>query len=259
MHIETLGSGPDLVLIHGWALHGGVFGPLAQRLAPRFRLHLVDLPGHGFSRDPEQALDLAAVASEIASRTPPAIWLGWSLGGLFALRAAATLPTVRGLVMVAATPRFVRAPDWPHAVEPEVFARFGEDLARDYAGTLDRFIALDTLGSEHGRAELKALRALLHERGEPDPAALRAGLALLESSDLRRSLPGLRVPSLWLGGRRDRLVDPRGMAAAAARTPQSRFVEVAGAAHAPFLGHPDLVAAELGAFADNIPSGSIVR
>src|SRR5690606_21579757 len=25
MHIETLGSGPDLVLIHGWALHGGVF------------------------------------------------------------------------------------------------------------------------------------------------------------------------------------------------------------------------------------------
>jgi pimeloyl-[acyl-carrier protein] methyl ester esterase len=259
MHIETLGSGPDLVLIHGWALHGGVFGPLAQRLAPRFRLHLVDLPGHGFSRDPEQALDLAAVASEIASRTPPAIWLGWSLGGLFALRAAATLPTVRGLVMVAATPRFVRAPDWPHAVEPEVFARFGEDLARDYAGTLDRFIALDTLGSEHGRAELKALRALLGERGEPDPAALRAGLALLESSDLRRSLPGLRVPSLWLGGRRDRLVDPRGMAAAAARTPQSRFVEVAGAAHAPFLGHLDLVAAELGAFADNIPSGSTVR
>jgi len=259
MHIETLGNGPDLVLIHGWALHGGVFGPLAQHLAPRFRLHLVDLPGHGFSRDPGEPLDLAGVASEVASRTPPAIWLGWSLGGLFALRAAATLPTVRGLVMVAATPRFVRAPDWTHAVEPEVFTRFGEDLAGDYPGTLDRFIALDTLGSEHGRAELKALRALLHERGEPDPAALRAGLALLESTDLRRSLPGLRVPSLWLGGRRDRLVDPRGMAAAAARAPQSRFVEVAGAAHAPFLGHPDLVAAELGAFADNIPSGSPLR
>ncbi|MCR6686206.1 pimeloyl-ACP methyl ester esterase BioH [Pseudoxanthomonas sp.] len=252
MHIETHGQGPDLVLIHGWALHGGVFAPLVQRLAPRFRLHLVDLPGHGHSRDPDENLDLPAVVSAIAARVPPAIWLGWSLGGLFALRAAATLPTVRGLAMVAATPRFVRGPDWPHAVEASVFARFGEDLGRDYAGTLDRFIALDTLGSEHGRAELKTLRTLLHARGEPDPAALRAGLALLDGSDLRRSLPGLRVPSLWLAGGRDRLVDPKGMAAAAARAPEARFVELAGAGHAPFLGHVDAVAAELAAFADNI-------
>jgi pimeloyl-[acyl-carrier protein] methyl ester esterase len=252
MHIQTLGSGPDLVLIHGWALHGGVFEPLAQRLAPHFRLHLVDLPGHGLSRDPDDTLDLPAVVSAIAARTPPAIWLGWSLGGLFALRAAAVLPMVRGLAMVAATPRFVRAADWPHAVEPQVFERFRQELGSDYAGTLDRFIALDTLGSEHGRAELKTLRALLHARGEPDPAALQAGLRLLEDSDLRRSLPGLRVPSLWLAGRRDRLVHPRGMEAAAALAPASRFVELAGAAHAPFLGHVEAVATELAAFADNV-------
>ena len=252
MHIETLGSGPDLVLIHGWALHGGVFAPLAERLAPHYRLHLVDLPGHGFSRDPDEPLELAAVASAIAARVPPAVWLGWSLGGLFALRAAATLPTVRGLAMIAATPRFVRAEDWPHAVEPEVFDRFGRELGEDYAGTLDRFIALDALGSEHGRAELKTLRTLLHARGEPGPEALQAGLRLLDASDLRRALPRLAVPSLWLGGRRDRLVDPRGMAAAAALAPRSRFVELAGAAHAPFLGHAADVAAEIGAFADNI-------
>jgi len=252
MHIETLGSGPDLVLIHGWALHGGVFAPLARRLAPHFRLHLVDLPGHGFSRDPDQTLDPAAVVSAIAARTPPAIWLGWSLGGVFALRAAASLPGVRGLAMVAATPRFVRGPDWPHAVERSVFERFGDELGRDFNGTLDRFIALDTLGSEHGRAELKTLRTLLHERGQPDPEALRAGLALLDGSDQRRALSALRVPSLWLAGRRDRLVNPAGMAAAAALAPDARFVELAGAGHAPFLGHADAVAAELAAFADGL-------
>lgn len=254
MHIETLGSGPDLVLIHGWALHGGVFAPLARRLAPHFRLHLVDLPGHGLSRDPDETLDLRSVALHIAARTPPAIWLGWSLGGLFALRAAAALPTVRGLAMIAATPRFVCGEDWPHAVPHAVFERFGEELGRDYAGTVDRFIALDILGSEHGREELKTLRTLLHARGEPDPAALRDGLRLLDTADLRRSLPGLRVPSLWIAGRRDRLVDPRGMAAAAALAPRSRFVELPGAAHAPFLGHLDAVAAELLAFADNARS-----
>ncbi len=252
MHIETLGDGPDLVLIHGWALHGGVFGPLAERLSTRYRLHLVDLPGHGHSRDSDVPLQLAMVASAVAARTPPAVWLGWSLGGLFALRAAASLPTVRGLVMVAATPRFVRGPDWTHAVDPAVFAQFARDLEQDYDGTLERFIALDTLGSEHGRAELKSLRTLLHARGRPQPEALQAGLELLESSDLRRSLPGLTVPSLWLGGRRDRLVDPRGMAAAAALAPGARFLEVAGAGHAPFLGHVDVVAAELAAFVDNI-------
>jgi len=176
------------------------------------------------------------------------VWLGWSLGGLFALRAAAALPSVRGLVMVAATPRFVRGPGWEHAVEPSVFASFGENLARDYGGTLDRFIALDTLGSEHGQSELRALRALLHARGQPSPEALQAGLGLLERSDLRHALPELRVPSLWLAGRRDRLVDPRGMAEAAARAPGARFVELAGAGHAPFLGHVDAVAAELDAF-----------
>lgn len=254
MHIETLGSGPDMVLLHGWALHGGAFAPLARRLAPHFRLHLVDLPGHGLSRDPDEHLDLRSVVVHVAAATPPAIWLGWSLGGLFALRAAATLPTVRGLAMIAATPRFVRGEDWPHAVPHAVFEGFGEELARDYAGTLERFIALDTLGSEHGREELKALRTLLHERGEPDPDALREGLRLLDTADLRRSLPGLRVPSLWIAGRRDRLVDPRGMAAAAAMAPHSRFVELHGAAHAPFLGHLEAVAAELLAFADNIAS-----
>ncbi len=43
--------------------------------------------------------------------------------------------------MVAATPRFVRAPDWPHAVEPDVFTRFGDDLGRRLRRHLDRFIA----------------------------------------------------------------------------------------------------------------------
>ena len=251
MHIETHGHGRDLVLIHGWALHGGVFAPLLERLADRFRLHLVDLPGHGHSRGSATPLALASVVSEIGARTPPALWLGWSLGGLFALRAAATLPTVRGLAMIASTPRFVTGGQWAHAVAPEVFARFGQDLGEDYAGTLERFIALDTLGSEQGRDELAAMRALLHARGAPDPAALQQGLQLLGHSDLRRSLPALRVPSLWLAGRRDRLVPPGGMRGAAGLAPGARFIEIAGGGHAPFLAHADQVAAALAAFADN--------
>lgn len=257
MHIESIGSGPPLVLLHGWALHGGVFAPLVQRLSDRYTLHLVDLPGHGHSRDSDVPLALDATIDAILARTPPAPWLAWSLGGLFALKAAASSPQVRGLAMVAATPRFVRGGDWPQAVEPAVFLQFGDDLRNDYAGTLERFLALDTIGSEHARAELRMLKDTLYARGEPAPRALQEGLRLLEASDLRTALPALPVPSLWLAGRRDRLVPPAGMRAAASLAPGGTFVEIAGGGHAPFLGHADLVAAEVDRFLQSLPTTAV--
>lgn len=248
MHIEVLGSGAPLVLIHGWALHGGVFAPLVERLSDTFQLHLVDLPGHGHSSESTTPLTLDDCAQEILAQTPPAVWLGWSLGGLVALHAAARSPRVRGLVMIAATPRFVRGADWPHAVEPSVFLQFGNELQQDYRGTLERFLALDTIGSEHARAELRTLKETLYARGEPSSTALQQGLKLLEDSDLRADLPALSVPNLWISGRRDRLVPPDGMRDAAARAPNSRYVDIAGGGHAPFLGQADEVALEIRGF-----------
>ncbi len=247
LHIEVAGEGPALVLIHGWAMHGGVFAPLVARLRDRYTLHSVDLPGHGFSRDDETPLTLPACVDAISARTPPALWIGWSLGGLFALHAAATSAQVRGLVMVSATPRFVvddgtDSRPWPHAVAPAVFTQFASDLQIDYRSTLDRFLVLDTIGAEHGRDELRTLRQQLFARGEPAPRVLQQGLALLDDTDLRDALPGLPAPSLWISGRRDRLVPPAGMRDAAELAPNSTFLEIAGGGHAPFLGHADQVA-----------------
>ena len=73
-----------LVLIHGWAMHGGVLQPLVEALTARCTMYVVDLPGHGYSRDCGLPLEPHACARAIAAATPPAIWLGWSLGGLVA-------------------------------------------------------------------------------------------------------------------------------------------------------------------------------
>ncbi|MEQ4576358.1 MAG: alpha/beta fold hydrolase, partial [Gammaproteobacteria bacterium] len=85
--------------------------------------------------------------------------------------------------------------------------------------------------------------------GEPAPRALQEGLRLLERSDLRRALPGLRKPSLWIAGQRDRLVPARGMQAAAALAPGAQAITIAGGGHAPFLGHVDQVAEAVRGFA----------
>ena len=261
LHIATRGEGPPLVLIHGWAMHGGVFAPLVERLRTRHTLHLVDLPGHGLSRDDATPLDFDAVFDALSARLPVAPWLGWSLGGMFALHAAARDPArVPALVMLCASPRFVRGDGWRFGVSAEIFRDFARGLADDYRATLDRFVALEAFGSDHAKDELRALRSELFARGEPAARVLVDGLHLLETVDQRPLLDTLRVPSLWIAGRRDRLVDPRAMRDAAAAIEAAghataRFVQVEHAGHAPFLTHVDEVDAALRAFLDADATG----
>ena len=252
---EVRGAGPDLVLLHGWAMHGGIFAPLVERLAARFTLHLIDLPGHGRSASAALPLTLAGAARAVADVVPEhALWCGWSLGGLVALHAAATTPArVRGLAMIAANPRFVRGDDWPHGMGADVFAGFAQGLAADWRATVDRFLALEAFGSDHMQDELRALRAQVFAHGEPAPAALADGLRMLEHDDLRAALPTLAMPSLWLAGRRDRIVHPDAMRDAASVAPDARFVQVERAGHAPFLTHADTVADAIEDFAAGCP------
>lgn len=249
LHVDVVGSGPPLVLLHGWAMHGGVFAPLVARLRDRFTLHVVDLPGHGFSRDSGVPLTLDACVAAIAAQVPVAPWCGWSLGGLLALHAAATRPArVPALAMLCANARFVRGEDWRYGVSAEIFRDFADGLRSDYRGTLDRFIALEAFGSDHAKDEIRTLRDDLFARGEPSGVVLADGLELLERSDLRAALPTLAVPSLWLAGRRDRLVDPRAMRDAAALAPRAALHVFEHAGHAPFLTHADEVAMRLRRF-----------
>lgn len=246
LHVEVVGAGPPLVLVHGWAMHGGVFAPLVERLRGQRTLHIVDLPGHGHSRACHVPLQLDACSRAILDSVPVAPWCGWSLGGLLALHAAATRPDrVPALAMLCATPKFVRNGDWPRGMPAETFHSFADGLRDDWRGTLARFIALEAFGSDHAREELLTLQQALFARGEPAPRVLADGLSLLEDGDLRAALPTLAVPSLWIAGRRDRLVDPQAMQAAAGLAPRARWVRIEHAGHAPFLTHADAVATAL--------------
>ncbi len=234
LHRESRGTGQDLVMVHGWGMHSGVWSGWADRLAAHFRVHMVDLPGHGLS-DCAVGPDLDDWSAAVAEVVPAgAWWLGWSLGGLVGMNAARRSPqTVRGLILIASTPCFVRTADWPCAVDVAVFDQFAGQLHKSTERTLTRFLSLQVRGSDQDASVLRQLRATLKERPYPSSEALAAGLQLLQNSDLRGALPDLDIPLCWLFGERDTLVP----VAASARVPGRRVV-ITGAGHAPFLSHP---------------------
>lgn len=242
MHYSVQGNGPPLLLIHGWAMHGGIFASLVTHLESQFTIHSVDLPGHGRSltqrfEHGDTLVELAAYLHKIA----PTILVGWSLGGAIATELALDFPErVLGVVPIASSPCFVANGDWPSGMAQSALRGFAEELTRNWEGVVDRFLALEAMGSPNERAELRWLRAEVYGRGKPDLDALMSGLAMLESIDLSSRLPGLSVASLWLGGSRDRIVPPQSILTAA-KLSRGR-AEMFAAAHAPFLTHPELVA-----------------
>jgi pimeloyl-[acyl-carrier protein] methyl ester esterase len=239
IHAETMGSGRDVVLVHGWGMHSGVWRDFAALLAHRFRVTLLDLPGHGRSGMISD-LTLDGVGQALLQAAPErAHWLGWSLGAAIGLYLADRYPErVMSLVMLAGSARFVRGTDWPCAMEAERLSQFGTDMMRDYRNTLLRFLGLQTWGLEDPRTVLKQLRERVAECAPPELDALRATLAILNTVDLRGALPTLRQPLLLIMGRRDGLAPASAGPAMQALAASAELHVLEGAAHVPFLTHP---------------------
>ncbi len=240
---------PPLVLVHGWGMNARTFDALAGHLAEEFDLQVPNLPGHG-GREPLESNTLAAWAEDLAQRLPQgAVLLGWSLGGQVAMRVALEHPhKVSRLVLLATTPRFVAAPDWPHAMAREDLDAFGAALLADPRATLLRFLSLQTRGMEGQKAMLQQLRQTMLAAPVPARAALEAGLAILRDSDLREVAGQLRQPTLVVHGALDTLSAPGAGAWLAAALPDARHVELARAGHAPQLSHAVEVAAAIREF-----------
>lgn len=257
LYIEKQGRGPELLLLHGWGLHGGIWYTLLPRLTPHFTVSCLDLPGHGRSRHVPLPGSLGELAGLVLEAAPAdAVWLGWSLGGLVALRAALDGPhRMRGLVLTNATPRFVTGPDWPEAMPPATLAEFAAGLSRDYQDVLQRFLFLQVQGDEKVRDSLRGLRATLFAHGEPDAASLATGLELLRTSDLRQECADVKLSTLVLSGGYDRLTPPAASVFLVHSIPGARSRVFPKSAHAPFISHPEAFTEALLDFAQGLHEG----
>ena len=243
LHIEVGGSGPDLVLLHGWGMNAAVWGESATELAQYFRLHCVDLPGHGGSSACAPCT-LDELADLLAAALPRRVAVcGWSFGGQVALNWALRKPDQVGrLVLLAATPRFVRGVGWDCGIDAAVLDDFARGLDHDYHATLQRFTALQARGDAHPRGVLRRLREHMLARGEPDVEALGAGLRLLKETDLRDRLIQIMQPALILHGERDTLVPLAAGEYLRRALPHAVLEVFAGTAHAPFIAQPQRTA-----------------
>ncbi len=246
IHIEVIGTGPNLVLIHGWGMNGSVWHPLVKRLSKNFTLHIVDLPGMGFSQI-ISPYHLYSIAEKVAEMLPNnTAMLGWSLGGQVAIRIALDQPeVVKQLVLVGATPCFVNVSGlsnqahWQFGVEPAVFQQFAKSVQLDYQKTMTQFLSLQCMGAKDAGSTIRLLKKKFAERPAPTQQLLQDALEILVKTDLRNEILTLNNPTLIIHGDKDTLVPLQAANWMRQHMPNALMRVIAGAAHAPFLSHQD--------------------
>jgi pimeloyl-ACP methyl ester carboxylesterase len=221
-----------LVCVHGWLLSGRLWDPLVTELEARWSVWTPDLPGFGHEPRPRQLQpSLASYGRWLAERCRASghrsvVLVGHSLGGSIALHAAGLMgDQLRGVVQIAAG---------GGVFQPRAFGRVrfgGNAFLRFRPGWL---AALP--GTE-------AIRGPLIAEG-------RAARGLLCCSTKRgavRQLPaltaGLRVPSLWIGGSRDRVMEPRYVRHLAGYAGEYQLAVLPGCGHLPMRQAPRQLAA----------------
>lgn len=253
LHMEVTGAGGDVLLLHGWGLNLRVWDGVVAQLSNRFRLITLDLPGHGRSPWPARGFTPAEQAwlihQQVASLSNRYAVIGWSLGGQLALDLAAATPAqIERLVLVASTAKFTAAADWPHGTAPQAVADLAARLRADHRRTVSDYLDLQIRNGPGAGAEREALRAAVLQHGQAQPAALEADLRMLAASDLRHTLAGIHMPALVIAGQYDRIISPAASRELVHGLPNARYVEMARAAHAPFISHPAEFASRISAF-----------
>jgi pimeloyl-ACP methyl ester carboxylesterase len=241
--IREMGSGPAVVLAHGYPLDGAMWSGVARVLSERFRVLKPDFPGCGETEAPaERSIDdygdfLAAVLEALPA---PRGLAAFSMGGYAALSLVRRRPDLVGALALVDT----------RATADDDAGRAKRDEAAETARTSGAAAIADAMVPRLLSAESqkqrdlveRVRRIILRQKVETIVAELAA---MRDRPDSRPALASIAVPTLVVVGDQDALTPPADSEAMAAAVPGARLVTIAGAAHLTPMERPGAVAAAL--------------
>lgn len=231
-----------IYLLHGWGMNQNVWKLVLPELRLRLKNEIrpLDLPGYGDNGYCPYPYDLESLTSWLAMEIKePAIVLGWSLGGLVAQQLAFQHPEkVLKLGLIGSTPKFVEDNNWA-GIKSKVLSSFAQQLQKDHNKTIEKFMAIQALGSPHAKQDIKQIKELVLSADAPNQAALSAGLTMLKQVDLRQQFSKLTVPVVGVFGRLDSLVPAATIEKLEKLNSKFQADVLASASHAPFISHKD--------------------
>lgn len=199
LYSRKIGTGKDLVLLHGWGFNSDLFANIITQYQHQYRITLIDLPGHGRSDEADDGIQ--NWCDEIINYLPDnPILLGWSLGGLLAINIAKTLKLSK-LILLASSPNFVQNTHWNFGIPADNFKQFNHTLSLDLPQALRRFVSLQT----KDKTILKLLNQSIMEF-PTSTKALNQGLDILMNTNLVDEFKQLNIPIKVILGKYDILV-----------------------------------------------------
>jgi pimeloyl-ACP methyl ester carboxylesterase len=257
---QVAGDGPiDLVLVLGFATHVELqwesppFARFFDRISSFSRLIVFDKRGTGLS-DPvsevptlEQRVDDVRAVMDAAGSERAALF-GISEGGPMSVLFAATHPErVTALVLHGAMGRTTEAPDYPWASSAEALRESAAEFIAPYWGREpEGMVELFAPSFADDPQAIEFTGRM--ERSAASPAMVQQIFEMFLDIDVRAILPTIRVPTLVLHRRGDRVVNRRAGEELAAQIPGARYVELPGIDHLPWAGDSDAVLGEIEEF-----------
>lgn len=263
-HVQRMGQGPTLLLIHGTGSATHSWRDLAPRLAERFSIVAPDLPGHGFTESPgAPGLSLPGMAAGLAEllaalEVRPDLVAGHSAGAAIAARLC-----LDGRIDPRAFVSLNGALQPLHGLDAHWFAPAARLFAanplliRIFAWRAQAPDAVEQLFATTG-SRLEPVGIGLYQRLISNPRHVAATLGMMANWDLqplKRDLPGLRTPLILVAAERDGTITPSEAKQVSELVPGSEVMTLAGLGHLAHEERPDLVAELIGRVADRYLDG----
>lgn len=260
-HVQTMGSGPVLLLVHGMGAATHSWRDLAPLLARRFTVVAPDLPGHGFtSRPPVRRLSLDGMAGDLAGLIDklglrPDIAVGHSAGAAILCRM-----TLDGRIAPDGIVSLNGALEAFRGLAGHIFSPLAKLLAwspaasRLLVATMSGRRSVERLLDETGsRIDERGVR--LYHRVVQSPSHVGAALGMMAGwrlETLERDLPRLAVPLLLVAGGTDRSIPPASAHRVGAAVPSATVDERPGLGHLLHEERPEEAARIIEAFAERL-------